>query len=37
MTELDSKLALLPSIRPASDVLRAPLPSAGSYIVAAPQ
>lgn len=30
-------LGLLPSTRPASDVLRAPLPAAGSYIVAAPQ
>ncbi len=30
-------LALLPSTRPASDVLRAPLPGAGSYVVAAPQ
>jgi hypothetical protein len=30
-------LGLLPSIRPASDVLRAPLPAAGSYLVAAPR
>jgi len=30
-----SLLALLPSTRPASDVLRAPLPQAGSYFVAA--
>ena len=33
----NDQLALLPSTRPASDVLRAPLRSAGSYIVAAPQ
>ena len=33
----DSMLALLPSDRPASDVLRAPLPAGGTYIVAAPQ
>lgn len=33
----DGMLALLPSTRPASDVLRAPLPAAGSYVVAAPQ
>ncbi|HEX6105292.1 MAG TPA: hypothetical protein VFZ26_06895 [Gemmatimonadales bacterium] len=33
----DSLLALLPSVRPASDMLRAPLPASGSYIVAAPQ
>lgn len=33
----DSMLALLPSLRPASDVLRAPLPGSGSYLVAAPQ
>lgn len=30
-------LVLLPSTRPASDVLRAPLPAAGSYLVAAPR
>jgi len=30
-------LALLPSVRPASDVLRGPLPAAGTYLVAAPQ
>ncbi len=30
-------LALLPSTRPASDVLRAPMAGAGSYLVAAPQ
>jgi hypothetical protein len=30
-------LALLPSTRPAPDVLRSPLPAAGSYIVAAPR
>jgi hypothetical protein len=30
-------LALLPSTRPASDMLRAPLPAAGSYVVAAPR
>lgn len=30
-------LALLPSTRPASDVLRAPLPEAGTFLVAAPQ
>ena len=33
----DGMLALLPSTRPAADVLRAPLPAAGSYLVAAPQ
>jgi hypothetical protein len=33
----DGLLALLPSTRPASDVLRSALPAAGSYIVAAPQ
>jgi hypothetical protein len=30
-------LALLPSTRPFPDVLRAPLPAAGSYLVAAPE
>lgn len=30
-------LALLPSSRPFPDLLRAPLPAAGSYLVAAPQ
>lgn len=30
-------LALLPSTRPFPDVLRAPLPAAGTYLVAAPQ
>jgi hypothetical protein len=33
----DSTLALLPSTRPASDVLRAPVPASGSYLVAAPE
>ena len=33
----DGLLALLPSTRPASDVLRAPMAGAGSYLVAAPQ
>ena len=33
----DSTLALLPSTRPAADVLRASMPASGSYIVAAPQ
>jgi hypothetical protein len=31
------RLALLPSTRPFPDVLQAPLPGAGSYLVAAPQ
>jgi hypothetical protein len=35
--QANGQLALLPSTRPASDVLRSPLPAAGSYIVAAPQ
>jgi hypothetical protein len=34
---MNGMLSLLPSTRPAADVLRAPLPSAGSYVVAAPQ
>ncbi|HYC32446.1 MAG TPA: hypothetical protein VEB59_09180 [Gemmatimonadales bacterium] len=33
----DSTLVLLPSTRPAADVLNAPLPASGSYIVAAPE
>jgi len=33
----DGMLALLPSTRPGSDLLRATLPAAGSYIVAAPR
>lgn len=33
----DGMLALLPSARPAADVLRAPLAGAGSFLVAAPQ
>jgi hypothetical protein len=33
----DGILALFPSIRPFPDVLRAPLPAAGTYLVAAPQ
>lgn len=33
----ENLLALLPSTRPASDVLRAPLPQAGRYFVAAPR
>lgn len=33
----DSMLALLPSTRPFPDVLQAPLPAAGGYLVAAPQ
>ena len=32
-----SVLGLLPSVRPFPDVLRAPLPAAGTYLVAAPQ
>ncbi len=33
----DGALALLPSTRPYPDVLQAPLPAAGTYMVAAPQ
>lgn len=33
----DGMLALLPTTRPAADVLRAPLTEAGSYLVAAPR
>jgi hypothetical protein len=33
----DGMLALLPSIRPFPDLLQAPLPAAGTYLVAAPQ
>jgi hypothetical protein len=33
----DGMLALFPSIRPFPDVLHAPLPAAGTYLVAAPQ
>jgi hypothetical protein len=33
----DDQVLLLPSTRPASDNLRAAIPSAGSYLVAAPQ
>jgi hypothetical protein len=33
----DARLALLPSTRPAADNLRASLPAAGGYLVAAPQ
>ena len=33
----DPLLALLPSTRPFPDVLQAPLPAAGTYLVAAPQ
>lgn len=33
----DSLLALLPSARPYHDVLRAPLPAAGTYLVGAPR
>ena len=35
--QTNGMLSLLPSTRPAADVLRAPLPAAGSYVVAAPQ
>jgi len=37
LIQANGLLGLLPSTRPASDVLRSPLPAAGSYIVAAPQ
>ena len=33
----DGLMALLPSTRPFTDVLQAPLPAAGTYLVAAPQ
>jgi hypothetical protein len=33
----NGSLALLPSTRPVPDVLRAPLPASGTYLVAAPQ
>jgi hypothetical protein len=33
----DAMLSLLPSLRPFPDVLRAPLPGPGTYLVAAPQ
>ncbi|HEU5303658.1 MAG TPA: hypothetical protein VFU40_03350, partial [Gemmatimonadales bacterium] len=33
----DGQIELLPSVRPAADNLRATLPAAGSYLVAAPR